>query len=655
MTAGRREPWEATRRRVLDSLLRTGQEPVTADALARGLGVSTRSVRSYVSRLNAEYCCEVITSSRRGYQLDRERLATTADDHDDPSRRVLSPSERLSSLLRSILMAEDDGADVYELAEELQVSDSTLESDLTKGRALLAVHTLALQRRGSRVRITGVEQAKRRLMRQIMTDAARSKGPFVSVRELAAESAEPSLLSFRDGLTRILSELGLLATENSQQAILAHVAVMVGRVRQGHEFQAPAETAPAGDDLRRSAAQRIAALIESTFDLPLPAGEEDYLVGLLAENTTPEDLSLAVARHLCAENDVDYVEITRSIVAQVGENYLVDLDNERFIGFLSLHARNLVRRARRGQAAQVPAGQSLKDTHPLIYEIGIFIARRLELALGADIREDEISLISFHVGAHFQSVYVREKRVRIAMVSPTYLDLRDSARTLLESAIAGFGEIDMVVVDETEIPDGPAAPDLVVSTVPLMGLRGSADVPVLPLSALPGPDDLERVRSAVLEIAQSKRRARVGASLVNLVEPQMFLNLETTSREDTLHQMCAALTASGAAAPDFYRGVLEREEMSSTALGSGVAIPHSMEIDARTSSIAIYVPSGPIPWGEDSVSLVAMMAFSKDTREQFGELYESLIRVLSKRVNVERLATRGGSYEEFISTLLEII
>ena len=40
MTAGRREPWEATRRRVLDSLLRTGQEPVTAGALARGLGVA---------------------------------------------------------------------------------------------------------------------------------------------------------------------------------------------------------------------------------------------------------------------------------------------------------------------------------------------------------------------------------------------------------------------------------------------------------------------------------------------------------------------------------------------------------------------------------------------------------------------------------------
>jgi mannitol/fructose-specific phosphotransferase system IIA component (Ntr-type) len=95
--------------------------------------------------------------------------------------------------------------------------------------------------------------------------------------------------------------------------------------------------------------------------------------------------------------------------------------------------------------------------------------------------------------------------------------------------------------------------------------------------------------------------------------------------------------------------------MSSTSLGTGVAIPHSMVIDAHTSSIAVYVPNKPIVWGEDEVSIVAMMAFSKDSREEFGELFEALIRVLSKRENVERLAGRAGSYEEFIRGLLEVI
>lgn len=582
-TARRREAWESTRQRVLGILVEAGAQRLGAEVLSRRLGVSTRSVRSYVARLNAEHGADVISSTREGYALDHGALAAAEEARPSPARRVLSPAQRLSSLLRSIVTA-DGGADVYELAEELRISDSTLESDLTRCRALLSIHQLRLERSGARVRICGGEPAKRRLVRQIMTDAARSRTQYVSVRELAIESSEPSLPTFREGLTRILSELGLLATENSQHTILAHVAVMVGRIRQGHELDPPAHAQEA-DALRREAARRIADLVASTFELELPAGEEDYLAGLLDENTTPEDLSLVVAERLAPAQDVDFVQVVRQIVAQVGENYLIDLDNERFIGFLSQHARNLVRRARRGQAAHIPIGQSIKDTHPLIYEIGIFIARRLEVALGIEIRADEIGLISFHVGAHFESVHVREQRVRIAMISPTYLDLRDSARAMLQAAITGFGEIEMVALDEAEVSGslgGPGGgPDLIVSTVPLMGLAHTAECPVVQLGALPGTEDVERVRQVVLELAQDKRRARVGSTLVNLIEPQLFLDLQARSRDEVLSQMCTALVDAGAVDADFHRGVLEREAMASTALGSGVAIPHSM-IDRKS-------------------------------------------------------------------------
>ncbi|WP_193636132.1 hypothetical protein [Brachybacterium subflavum] len=67
------------------------------------------------------------------------------------------------------------------------------------------------------------------------------------------------------------------------------------------------------------------------------------------------------------------------------------------------------------------------------------------------------------------------------------------------------------------------------------------------------------------------------------------------------------------------------------------------------------MPKQPIARGENEVSTVVMMAFSKDSRKEFGELFEALIRALSKRGNVERLARRAGTYEEFIRGLLEVI
>lgn len=96
------------------------------------------------------------------------------------------------------------------------------------------------------------------------------------------------------------------------------------------------------------------------------------------------------------------------------------------------------------------------------------------------------------------------------------------------------------------------------------------------LSALPGAEDLEQVRALVLDIAQTKRHARVGSTVVNLIEPQFFLDPTAASREDVLAQMPEALTSASVVDADFHRGVLEREAMASTSLGSGAAIPPSM-------------------------------------------------------------------------------
>lgn len=649
--AVRHDPWEITRSRLLDVLVHADGTPLDAQTLAHDLGVSTRSVRGYVARLNDEHHGSVIRSSRRGYRLDQTRISDS-DEELRTERRSLNPTERLSTLLRSVMMAEQ-GVNVHEQAEALWVSDSTLESDLSKGRALAAVHGLSLKRSGPRVRICGTEQGKRRLARHLMTEAARSRTSVLTVRELAFEASEPSLLDLRKGLTRILADEGLLATENAEQAIIAHIAVMVGRVRHGHGIREGTEIT--GKNPSRLAAHRLAILIESDFAITLPDGEEDYLASLLEDNTTPENLEASAAVSARTDDPVDYVRVVRDIVGEVADNYLVDLGNERFIGFLSLHAKSLVRRAHRGQVAHISTGQSLKDSHPLIYEIGVFIARRLEVRLGLEIRDVEIDLIAFHVGAHFQSIYARDEAVRVALMTSAHPDLRRSVLAMIESAVAGIAEVSLVPPDEQPRRAGTDAPDVIVSTVPTPAMHHPGDRSVLHLGSLPSAEDVERARLTVLDVARGKRRARVSASLVNLIEPRLFLDLHARTREEVLADMSAALVDARIAPRDFHRNVLERERMASTALGSGVAIPHSMKIDSLASSIAVYIPDDPIPWGEDSVGLVAMMAFAPDTRSQFGELFESLIKAFSRRSTVDRLTSHGEDYESFIGELLEVL
>src|SRR4051812_20469679 len=109
---------------------------VAASELAERLGVSTRTVRSYVTAIKAAAGpLDVITSSTSGYRLNREAYARYAAGPPRAAGTPGTPRERVA-FLGSRLAQAPDGLSLHELAAALFVSDSTLESDLRRLRTL---------------------------------------------------------------------------------------------------------------------------------------------------------------------------------------------------------------------------------------------------------------------------------------------------------------------------------------------------------------------------------------------------------------------------------------------------------------------------------------------------------------------------------------
>src|SRR3954471_14767852 len=89
---------------------------VAASELAERLGVSTRTVRSYVTAIKAAAGpLEVITSSTSGYRHTRNAYARCAPSSGSGTRTPSSPRERVAYLV-SRLTQTTQGGDVHELA-----------------------------------------------------------------------------------------------------------------------------------------------------------------------------------------------------------------------------------------------------------------------------------------------------------------------------------------------------------------------------------------------------------------------------------------------------------------------------------------------------------------------------------------------------------
>ena len=240
--------------RLLDFLSQTSSW-ITAGELADRLGVTPRSVRSYVTAVKAAaHPLTVIESGTAGYRLNRDEFAIFTAQHRSKVREADAdtPQQRLSSLVRR-LTESPDGLDVYEVAAENFVSDSTVEADLARVRLMLPDSGLTLVRHGSVVTLTGSETDRRRLLsRMFREESARGMIDLETIQRefTSGQAGADSIGAFKTDLIEVLDGQGYFVNEYGINNVLLHVAIAIDRVTK-HLSPAPAVTEPPSELARR--------------------------------------------------------------------------------------------------------------------------------------------------------------------------------------------------------------------------------------------------------------------------------------------------------------------------------------------------------------------------------------------------------------------
>ena len=130
-----------------------------------------------------------------------------------------------------------------------------------------------------------------------------------------------------------------------------------------------------------------------------------------------------------------------------------------------------------------------------------------------------------------------------------------------------------------------------------------------------------------------------------------FYAADEVSMIKALAQEC---TEAGLCSPSYVQEVLDREKLSPTSFGNGVAIPHSMSASTARSFLSVVVNDKPMAWGTQKVSLIMLMGLSEADRKGFSVLFDSLLEVLSDPAKVTQL-TRSNTYDEFAGRLNDMI
>ena len=137
-----------------------------------------------------------------------------------------------------------------------------------------------------------------------------------------------------------------------------------------------------------------------------------------------------------------------------------------------------------------------------------------------------------------------------------------------------------------------------------------------------------------------------------LTREMVLLGVRAANKVDAITKAGDVLVKAGCVAPQYINGMLAREKVMSTYLGSGIAIPHGELADLgfvhRTGVSVLQLPAG-VEWepGERACLVIGLASTGSEHNEVLANLVEllqtphtikELIRATDPMVIVERLA-----------------
>lgn len=633
-------------KKLVECLLEHKESWMTADSLAALLGVSKRSIKTYIAQLKQENPA-IVTSSRQGYRI--QAAAGQRFLADQAAFSPQTPPQRVRYILTQLIRNDATGdtrTDLYETADQLFVSIETLRKDMAEVRRRLLEFGLYLTSEDSYVSLEGAELDKRKLLSNVLYEDFKERIMSFAILQEAFPQYDLKLL--KEILLQKCKQYHYFINEYALVNLLLDIAISIDRIRNQKTFREPrAVKCPVGIREQRLA-EDITRQIEAAFGIHYSKAEqEEFTIILLShlmkidlENLTWENIGLVVSG--------ECLHIVEEVKDILRNSYFIDVDNEAFLVKFALHIHNLLGRLKNHYTAKNPLLKHIRNTCPLIFESAVEVTDRIREITRSDIGEDEIAYIALHIGANLESQKTQRNKVSCVILFPQYYDFSNLLVEKLQEHFGSQLELKTVVTGADMLATVPGA-DLVISTIPLPLESGFEWVLTTPFA---NERDLQNIEAKFRQIRHEKKRERLERELRQISHPVFFCrNQEFKDKEEAISFMVGRMAEAGYVQPSFAREILYRESQASTAFGN-IAVPHALKMEAdKTGMFVLLNDRKPLLWDGQPVNIILLLAVNKKERMIFHDVYDNLIVLLLERDNAARVMA-SESYDDFIAAVL---
>lgn len=570
---------------------------LSADKIAKMLNVSTKTIRNEIHKINSSLNLNYIISQKGTGYLINEQIQLEKEYASEQNIQYL--------ILKKIL--NHDFYNFYELADELFISESNLQRYIKRVNEIIQKRNSSIKicRQQNQLYLNGTETEKRQITTYFLMNELNQYNFNLSMYQSLFLRID--ILELQKIITEFNNSHHLNLRDVEIISLVIHVALMLERVIRGNEIINEVDFV--NDEYNHLSIQ-FANILQIRYEIKLNKSEIKYLSLLLAGKVPSIE-----------ENDINEVkQFIQQLIIEINESFDVDLQQDsKFADNFLIHLIGLKRRITNHTFLNNPLIKELQKNFPVIYDMSVFIALKIQEFFSTQLYEDEIGYITLHLMGAIERLHTSLHK-KIVLIYP----FGQAGYDYIVKKINHIHDLEIEICCQLSMFDAfqikEYQPDLVISFV---HIEEKVGYPIYVCHNLLLEEDIENIYNILKGNHTFKKNVFFEKELFHIYN-------DIENKEDVIHRLCESLYYKGYVDQQYEGLVLAREQIAPTAYGSMFAIPHAVKKAGFATRIAVALLDKPIDWNQQKVRLVFLFCLTKERNEEFDLLFEKLVGLLDE-------------------------
>ncbi len=620
------------------------------------LGVSTRSIRTYLKQLQEEIpedIVEIVKTNNSEYKLnikDDEKFKQLLELNRRQKQKFCqlnNPEERIDYLINR-LVELNEIVTIDDLAEEMNVGRTTLVKDLKKVDQKLDEYGLVLKRKtNSGIKVEG-DEINLRLI--ILEHICKTYNDSIILLESNNIITKKEIIKLQEQIVMNLKENRFSVTEALINNLIRYIAVMLMRLKNNKNITSlQSQYKIIKESEEYEIGKTIKSTIEALKDKKIDDVEIIFIVMPLLGRNAP--LYHEVLRNLTIGENITLLR--KQIFDKVFEFTGLSLDeDEQLIQGLEYHLYYALNRIVLNIKYKNPMLKEIKEKYKLPYEVAKIAASVIEDKYQVQVEDDEIGYLALHFGTYVERAGKSFIKIEnAAIVCGTGLG---TAKLLIIKLKKILGEeINFKSFSDLDFTEDMASNYDMIFT--LVDLDINTEIQIVKITSIFDESQLKgEIESQIFLNKTNEKRNDTEQYILNgMLDKKLVFYLNKNNFMDNLEDMLDSLIKSNIVSNEYRNRVIAREKKAGTAFGGYIALPHAVDEKVNSVIVSYGILDNLIMVDGKEVGLIILLVIpseSQNSQDVIVKTYQEIIDLSSDKKIVQKLI-KSKNYKEFKEVL----